>query len=194
MTNIQLDELLKANIEIEGLIRVMLARPTEEAEVMLKDRLVRFASLCGEECASAELPEAGVQTGVADEPEAIEMVSADESQAEDVVPEEIADVAPDMLPRPVYVAESDDIRVDEMLSRREARDLAKAFTLNDKFRFIRELFCNNKESFDSALSLIMRMNTLSEAEVYLYNDMQMDADDPTVQDFMAIVTNHFNGR
>lgn len=163
MTNVQLDELLRANIEIEGLIRVMMSRPNDEAESMLREKLGQFAAFCSEDSEPVQETEA----------------------------DELPDTATD---EPVYAAESDDIRVDEMLSRREARDLTKAFTLNDKFRFIRELFCNDKESFDSALCLIMKMNTLPEAEVYLYNDMNMDPDDPTVQDFMAIVANHFNGR
>ncbi len=163
MTNLQLDELLRTNIEIEGLIRVMMSRPNDEAERMLREKLGQFAALCSDECEPVPETEAGE------------------------APEAVAD-------EPVYAAESDDIRVDEMLSRREARDLTKAFTLNDKFRFIRELFSNDKESFDSALCLIMKMDAFPEAEAYLYNDMHMDPDDATVQDFMAIVANHFNGR
>lgn len=90
-------------------------------------------------------------------------------------------------------ASKDNIRVDEMLSRREARDLRRAFTLNDKFRFRRELFGNNDSLFADTLNTLMAMKTIDEASEYLYEDMGWDKDNEDVADFVAIVRNHFAG-
>lgn len=92
------------------------------------------------------------------------------------------------------VPQDGDMRVDEMISRREARDLNKAFTLNDKFRFCRELFGNDKAEFADTLDLVSAMNSMEEASDYLFNDLKWDAENDDVKDFVAILTNHFNSK
>ncbi len=86
---------------------------------------------------------------------------------------------------------SNDIRVDEALSRREALDLKRAFTLNDKFRFRRGLFGNNDSLFADTLNTLMAMHSIDEAEEYLYGDMGWSPEDEDVKDFVSIVRNHF---
>lgn len=88
-------------------------------------------------------------------------------------------------------ASKDDIRVDELLTRREARDLKRAFTLNDKFRFRRELFGNNDSMFADTLNAIMAMKSIDEATEYLYEDLGWDPDNEDVKDFVTIVSKHF---
>lgn len=84
-----------------------------------------------------------------------------------------------------------ELRVDEMLSRREARNLRKAFTLNDKFRFRRELFGNNDALFIDTLNVLEAMKTIDEATEYLTEDLGWDRDNEDVKDFIAIIGNHF---
>ncbi len=91
----------------------------------------------------------------------------------------------------IKTADKADIRVDELLSRKEARDLKRAFTLNDKFRFRRGLFGNNDSMFADTLNTLMAMKTFDEASEYLYVDMAWDPEDEDVKDFVAIVKNHF---
>ena len=83
------------------------------------------------------------------------------------------------------------IRVDEMLSRRSTADLRKAFTLNDKYRFRRELFGNSDAAMTDALNVIAAMHSGTEAEEYLYGDLGWDEMQPDVKDFMAVVKSHF---
>jgi hypothetical protein len=83
------------------------------------------------------------------------------------------------------------MRVDEMLTRREARDLRKAFTLNDKFRFRRELFANNDAVFADTLNLLSAMQNLDEAMEYMRDDLGWDMESEDVKDFVNIVSNHF---
>lgn len=86
-----------------------------------------------------------------------------------------------------------DLRVDEMLSRREARELRKAFTLNDKFRFRRELFNNDNDKFREALERIERMHSNEEAVAYMTGELGWNLEDEAPSDFAATVANHFAG-
>ena len=86
------------------------------------------------------------------------------------------------------------IRLDEKLARENSRSLRKAFSLNDMFRFRRELFGNSATEMTDTLNLVEAMSSLSEANDYFYNDLEWDASNPEVQDFMDIIAKHFSGR
>ena len=84
------------------------------------------------------------------------------------------------------------LRVDELLTRREALDLRRAFTLNDKFRYRRELFGSNDALFADTLDALSAMTSLDEALDYLYNNLGWEPENDDVKDFVATVTNHFS--
>lgn len=98
---------------------------------------------------------------------------------------------------PQYVADDDvitysnELRVDEMLSRREARSLRRAFTINDKFRFRRELFGNDDKLFGNTIDMIEALKNMDDAIVYMRDDLGWNLEDDNVKDFAAIVANHF---
>ena len=87
--------------------------------------------------------------------------------------------------------EQDEVRIDEQLQRNLSKDLRKAFTLNDHFRFRRELFANSEAELNDTLNLIETMQSYDEAEEYFYNDMGWDAENEDVAEFMAIIKKHF---
>ncbi len=66
-----------------------------------------------------------------------------------------------------------------------------SFTLNDKFRFRRELFGNSDIDFADALNVVDAMNSLDELEDYFYNDLCWDPNDENVIDFISIVGARF---
>lgn len=66
-------------------------------------------------------------------------------------------------------------------------DVKSAFTLNDKFRFCRELFGNSQTQYNDALNMINAMHSFDEAEDYFYNDLGWNAENADVEDFMHIV-------
>lgn len=87
--------------------------------------------------------------------------------------------------------EQTDVRIDEQLHRNLSKNLRKAFSLNDHFRFRRELFANSDAELNDTLNLVETMKSYQEAEEYFYNDMGWDADNEDVADFMAIIKKHF---
>lgn len=88
----------------------------------------------------------------------------------------------------------DVVRVGDVIPHHGQCDLRRSFTLNDCFRFRRELFGNNDNEFADALNLVSAMNSLSEAEEYFYDDLGWDASNEEVKEFISIISRHFNGK
>lgn len=91
------------------------------------------------------------------------------------------------------VLDDDDeaLTLDEALQRSMSRDLRKAFSLNDRFRYRRELFGNSDVEMNDTLNLVETMHSYSEAEDFFYGDLEWDSESPEVKDFMAVIRNHF---
>ena len=83
------------------------------------------------------------------------------------------------------------LRVDEKLQRTLSKDIRKAFSLNDRFRFQRELFAGSANAMNTAIEHIEVMTSYGNAELYFYSQLNWDRENEVVQDFMAIVRNHF---
>lgn len=83
------------------------------------------------------------------------------------------------------------LTLEEKLARQRAKDLSRAFTLNDKFRFRRELFRDSQEELDDAINVISQMTTVAEAEEYIYDDLCLDPENEDVKAFMDIIVKHF---
>ena len=83
------------------------------------------------------------------------------------------------------------ITLDAALQRNLSKDLSKAFTINDQFRFRRELFGNSMVEWTETLNLVEAMKSYSEAEDYFFGDLSWDKESEEVKDFMTIIRNHF---
>lgn len=83
------------------------------------------------------------------------------------------------------------VTVEEVLQRSISKNLSKAFTLNDHFRYRRELFGNSEMEMRNTINLVEAMNSFAEAEEYFYGDLEWDSESPEVKDFMTIIRNHF---
>lgn len=87
--------------------------------------------------------------------------------------------------------DSESLRLDEKLQRSRSKDLKSAFSLNDTFRFRRELFGNSAAEMTDALHMVEAMHSFDEAEDYFYGDLGWDRESDDVKEFMAIIKNHF---
>ena len=89
------------------------------------------------------------------------------------------------------LGEFDDLETKQVEFKSERKDIRTFFTINDKFRFKRELFGNNNLEFTESLNLVQTMNSYEEAEDYFYNDLQWDSGSEDVMEFMAIIERSF---
>lgn len=123
-------------------------------------------------------------------------VSADgETVSEDEVPEDeqqITVVIEDEQPQVAQPASASDRPRpadlnEETLRRKASLNLKNVFTLNDKFRFRRELFGGSDALFYGTVDRVEKMASASEAEEYFYGDLSWNPADQNVKDFMRIV-------
>lgn len=76
----------------------------------------------------------------------------------------------------------------------QSRNLRQIFTLNDKFRFRRELFGNSDTEFADCLNLLSAMSSVAEAYEYLFNDLEWDKSNDEVVEFLTIVESYFKNK
>ncbi len=185
-----LQQLLDLNLEVEGCIRILMARESDVAEDLLRHKIAQMQTLCGTAAPTETLPEPAPQTNI--EP----------AQLPEPEPEPEVEEKPEPLPEPVSLPEPEPLpvavptpevpRLETVIAQKESQNFAKAFTINDRYRFTRELFNGDKESFDMAIRRLEAMESLSDAYDYFLNELNWDVDQPEVADFLAIVANHFN--
>ena len=139
----------------------------------------------------AEQPEAEPQPEPEPEPESIEEeATAQEAADAESEPEIAADAEP-VTADDFTTVDDEPVRLDEALQRNMVKDLHHAFSLNDRFRYRRELFGNSDQVMEETLNHIESMATFDEAENYFYNDLDWEYDSPEVADFMVIIKNYF---
>lgn len=147
-------------------------------------------------------PEEDVAEVTAEQEPMVELVLDDEPTAEpDAETPNVADETEDVEAEDNIEEEpeanekaSDDsepLRLDEKLQRSRSKDLKSAFSLNDTFRFRRELFGNSAAEMTDALHMVEAMHSFDEAEDYFYGDLGWDRESDDVKEFMAIIKNHF---
>ena len=125
------------------------------------------------------------------EPESIEEeATAQEAADAESEPEIAADAEP-VTADDFTTVDDEPVRLDEALQRNMVKDLHHAFSLNDRFRYRRELFGNSDQVMEETLNHIESMATFDEAENYFYNDLEWEYDSPEVADFMVIIKNYF---
>ena len=82
-------------------------------------------------------------------------------------------------------------RLQNTLTAQRYADFSRALSLNDRFRYQRELFNNNREALSALMSALDTMETWAEAEDYLAT-YHWDEELPVVQEFYAMIEQHFN--
>lgn len=177
MNNI--DQLIEKNIEIEGLLRVLRGRPNAEAQNMLRQAFDSYAALMEQLLGASE---ASAVSAVSEVPD----VSAVSEVPDVSAVSEVSDVS-DETDETDLSDETDFSAPVNAEPREQNVKLLKAFTLNDRFRFRRELFEGNDSDFSDTLTILSGMDSYAEAADYLYNDMMWDANNASVSDFMAIL-------
>ncbi len=65
------------------------------------------------------------------------------------------------------------------------------FSINDRYRFRRELFNGSDVDFNTTLSLVASMDDYEEAADYFLDELQWDEKSPDVVDFLEILKNYF---
>lgn len=66
------------------------------------------------------------------------------------------------------------------------------FSINDRYRFKRELFDGSDADFNTTLALIASMDSFIEAEEYFTGELMWDPARPEVKDFFKTIAQYFD--
>lgn len=197
------DQLLPLCYEIEGLICLINQRDSDVPEGiyrMIKDKLSLLSERV-DAITPAPTPEAIPEAT----PDA-EDISVAESAPE--TEEDLTEADEEAIARSALLEEEEDAEPNsESASEEESEPDAaeeekprriieapvmskfqvKYFSINDRYRFRRELFNDDEEEMEETLDVISRLSGADEVLDYLANDLCWDIESDTVKDFVSIV-------
>ena len=83
------------------------------------------------------------------------------------------------------------ISLNDILEKKNLSDFRKAFSLNDRFRFRRELFGGNEEKMNKAISDLNDLSSYEESVTYLNKVLNWNIEDASVADFIKLLEKRF---
>lgn len=204
MTDEDIKRILHLTYELEGLLQLRTGHPERPGlDSHIAAKASQIAALTGKAAAGQQqpaCPDDSMFYSLDSQPEALE------EAAENIAVAEAAQTADDervaiaekietkaQSPAPEGPAPEEGKKTDKGKEiRAGAASVGRpVFSINDRFRFRRELFGNSDRDFNASLDLLCTMETLDEAENYFYNDLEWDPEQPCVKDFMSIVERYF---
>ena len=75
---------------------------------------------------------------------------------------------------------------------RPVTDLRRSISLNDSFRFSRELFNGDSEQMNRVIEQISEMSSLDTAIAFLYSNVNVDEENEAMIDFQELLKKYFN--
>lgn len=116
-----------------------------------------------------------------------------ESKEEILQEQEIPEAIPtETIPEKRTVeADTPPISLNDLLEKRHLSDLRKAFNLNDRFRFLRELFDGDTDKMNKAITDLNGISSYEESISYLTNVLKWDLEEIPVADFIKVLEKRF---
>lgn len=124
-----------------------------------------------------------------------------------IIPEEVAvpEKLPEELPvkkeivseassnpeKPLFT-EKTVVSLNDILEKQHLSDFRKAFSLNDRFRFRRELFGGDEERMNRAINDLNDLHSYEESVSYLHNELKWNIEDVAVADFLKLLEKRFS--
>lgn len=99
------------------------------------------------------------------------------------------------LPTPEVVIETETTPAEPQSAQTAtvvAGDIRKAFTINDRFRFRRELFGGDDRAMQDVIAHLAELSDFAAAERYI-SSLGWDRDSEAVGEFLGIINTYFNG-
>lgn len=94
-------------------------------------------------------------------------------------------------PAPSILVEATSLSLNEILEKKNLSDFRKAFSLNDRFRFRRELFAGDESRMNKAIADLNEIHTYEESVTYLNNELKWNIEDAAVADFIKLLEKRF---
>ncbi|MDE7160250.1 MAG: hypothetical protein K2O24_05350 [Muribaculaceae bacterium] len=176
------ESLLDRVYELEGLLHLALERDEipERLDQLIADKALRIAEPFADRIAPAPAPAAPSPV----EEEEAHPYESPYKEPQEEEPEEEPEVEAEEFEEYSEAPMAEDEPVAEV----ERQPLRRHFSLNDRFRFSRELFGGSPARFDEILHVLDGMDSAAEAEAYLCDELGWEPDDDDMAaEFVEIV-------
>lgn len=216
MNKDKLNELLDSIYELEGLVHLALTRDDNPARLpeLITEKGRQLAAFAAEVSASTEFSsdeELRDDRGKVEENvKAEDSVKKEEESPADhevmvqEIPTDSQPMMEEIMTTPIPMIEEDmqavvesvfdslpgNETVVEPASRQQPRGKL-VFSINDRYRFKRELFGNSDADFNTTLALVASMDSYDEAEDYFLGEMNWDQKREEVAEFLEIIKKYF---
>ena len=84
------------------------------------------------------------------------------------------------------------VSLNEVIQKKFLADFRKAFSLNDRFRFRRELFGGDEGRMNEAISDLNELQSFEESITYLDKKLKWNVEDEAVADFIKLLEKRFS--
>lgn len=115
-----------------------------------------------------------------------------------VIPEPVAEAASSVAAESETVGapksslvEKQGLFLNDLLEKQYLSDFRKAFSLNDRFRFRRELFEGDEEKMNQAIADLNEIGSYDEAMVYLQQTLKWNMEEEAVGDFVKLLEKRY---
>ncbi|RHJ82385.1 hypothetical protein [Parabacteroides sp. AM08-6] len=81
--------------------------------------------------------------------------------------------------------------LNDILEKKNLSDFRKAFSLNDRFRFRRELFGGDEGRMNKAINDLNNIHSYEDSITYLNNELKWNIEDEAVADFIKLLEKRF---
>ncbi len=187
------DTLLTHVYEIEGLLLVM-QRHQQEVPQLVIDRLKEAVNQLHDEAQLIE-NEPSPSTPVTEVAEQPAMPVTAQEPAPEPIKEEPAQapehVEAEETTAPAEPQEATAPAVKAAEKKHEQHDVTAAFSINDRFLFLRELFDGNSQQFNDAIGVIQRMSNIDQVQQFVTDVLQLDSSNDIVKEFIRLINLSF---
>ena len=163
-----IDNMLTHVYELEGLLLVMKRRGNDIPQEVI-DRYKEIALIVEQEAQLFETDKPEVKVAPLKESKPKETVAA---------PPVTEATSPHPDEPPVFIPKE---------KTPEPIDITAAFSINDRFLFLRELFNGDKQKFDDTISQLQVMHNIDEVGDHLASELEWDMSDEIVKEFLRLV-------
>ena len=97
----------------------------------------------------------------------------------------------DIVTKNTYLS-SNKISFNEAMGNKQVSDFNKAFSLNDRFRYSKDLFNNSIADLNNAIADLNSKTTLEDSLLYLENELGWDIKNKTFSEFITLLKKRFS--
>lgn len=177
--NKNLDNLLTQVYELEGLLLVM-QRHNDDVPQVVIDRFKQKAHQVACEAGSLEL-----KTSATEEKCSLQQPQVSPASLQPPLFKGSINVEPEAVSEPSV--ESPVVKDEPPACAPAVRDIASAFSINDRFLFQRELFDGDANRLDETLALMQKMRDMNQVQRFMTDDLQWDTSDDVVKEFIRLI-------